>query len=295
MELTSHYQLEEFGKGQKTMSHVLPPPRILLAEIHLGWAVYAPPVYDPKSDWLARVNRESKPVTETARHVTEQFSCVLLPCCSLPGLPFPIKSLVLSAHVSVDNSFLSVKQEPTLRPWKGPPSCNTWMSVTSNCSHHTFIILIGGTSVTESKIVLQATWHVNKLEDKVWGLGIYDFILKARSPRRWHTKVLENHLAGVGMLASFIEQRVGVWGDKVKRACVCVCVCVCVWNRFSRVQLFATLWTVAHQAPLSLEFSKQEYWSELPCPPPRDLPSPGIETRDWNSYVSCIGRWVLHH
>ena len=79
------------------------------------------PRNDPKSDWLARVNWESNPVTETARHVTEQFSCVLLPCCSLPGLPFPIKSLALSAHVSVDKSFLSVKQEPTLRPWKGSP------------------------------------------------------------------------------------------------------------------------------------------------------------------------------
>jgi len=38
-----------------------------------------------------------------------------------------------------------------------------------------------------------------------------------------------------------------------------------------------TLWTVAHQAPLSVGFSRQEYWNELPCPPPRDLPNPGIE------------------
>ena len=45
----------------------------------------------------------------------------------------------------------------------------------------------------------------------------------------------------------------------------------------SRVQLFATLWTVAHQAPLSMGFSKQEYWSGLPWPPPGDLPNPGIE------------------
>ena len=37
------------------------------------------------------------------------------------------------------------------------------------------------------------------------------------------------------------------------------------------------LWTVARQAPLSVGFSRQEYWSELPCPPPRDLPSPEIE------------------
>ena len=41
----------------------------------------------------------------------------------------------------------------------------------------------------------------------------------------------------------------------------------------------ATLWTVAGQAPLSMESSRQEYWSELPFPPPGDLPSPGIEPR----------------
>ena len=40
---------------------------------------------------------------------------------------------------------------------------------------------------------------------------------------------------------------------------------------------FATLWTVAVQSPLSMEFSGQEYWSGLTCPPPGDLPSPGIE------------------
>ena len=36
-------------------------------------------------------------------------------------------------------------------------------------------------------------------------------------------------------------------------------------------------WTAARQAPLPMEFSRQEYWSELPCPPPRDLPDPGVE------------------
>ena len=54
--------------------------------------------------------------------------------------------------------------------------------------------------------------------------------------------------------------------------------CVCVLSRFSRVQLFATLWTKAYQAPLSIGFSRQEQWSGLPCPPPgEELPDPGIE------------------
>ena len=46
---------------------------------------------------------------------------------------------------------------------------------------------------------------------------------------------------------------------------------------FSRVRLFATPWAVAHQAPPSMEFSRQEYWSGLPFPSPRDLPDSGIE------------------
>ena len=47
----------------------------------------------------------------------------------------------------------------------------------------------------------------------------------------------------------------------------------------SRVRLFATLWTVAHQAPLSMGFSRQEYWSGLPFPSPGDLPNLGIKPR----------------
>ena len=45
----------------------------------------------------------------------------------------------------------------------------------------------------------------------------------------------------------------------------------------SRVRLFATPWSVAYQAPLSMGFSRQEYWSGLPFPSPGDLPDPGIE------------------
>ena len=45
----------------------------------------------------------------------------------------------------------------------------------------------------------------------------------------------------------------------------------------SRVRLFATPWTVAYQAPPPMGFSRQEYWSGLPFPPPGDLPNPGIK------------------
>ena len=48
-------------------------------------------------------------------------------------------------------------------------------------------------------------------------------------------------------------------------------------SHFSCVQLFATPWIVAHQAPLSMGLFRQEYWSGLPFPPPGDLPDPGIK------------------
>ena len=54
-------------------------------------------------------------------------------------------------------------------------------------------------------------------------------------------------------------------------------VCACVLSHISRVRLFATIWTVAYQAPLSKGFFRQEYWSGLPCLSPGDLPGPGIE------------------
>ena len=56
--------------------------------------------------------------------------------------------------------------------------------------------------------------------------------------------------------------------------CVGVCVCVCM---SSRVQPFVIPLTVAHHAPLCMNFSRQEYWSGLPFPTPGDLPNPGIE------------------
>ena len=71
-----------------------------------------------------------------------------------------------------------------------------------------------------------------------------------------------------------------------------VCMHVCVLSHFSHVQLCTTLWTVSCLAPLFMGFSRQEYWSEVPYPPPGDLPDPGIEPV---SYVSCIGRQVLYH
>ena len=64
--------------------------------------------------------------------------------------------------------------------------------------------------------------------------------------------------------------------------------CVCA-QLFSRVSLFVTPWTVAHQTPLSMGFSRQEYWSGLPFPAPRDLPDPGIKRMSLVSPVLAGG------
>ena len=69
------------------------------------------------------------------------------------------------------------------------------------------------------------------------------------------------------------------------------CVHACVLSRFRCVQLFVALWTVAHQAPLFMGFSRQVYWSELPCPPPGDLPNPGIKPLSLKS-PALAGRFL---
>ena len=72
----------------------------------------------------------------------------------------------------------------------------------------------------------------------------------------------------------------------------CVCMLECVLSHFSRVRLFVTPRTVALQAPLSMGLSRQEYWSGLPCPPPKNLPDQGSN----QCFFSLLhGRQVLYH
>ena len=76
---------------------------------------------DTGSEWLAKDNLDTNPITIKPK--TEPCGravfLVPLPYCSLPGQLFPLKSLALSAHISSDNSFPSVRQEPSFGPWKG--------------------------------------------------------------------------------------------------------------------------------------------------------------------------------
>ena len=77
----------------------------------------------------------------------------------------------------------------------------------------------------------------------------------------------QNTVTGGAISTSYFSQvRVGM-----------LLYCLGMLSCFSHVQLFAALWTVAHQASLSMGFSRQEYWSGLPYPPPGDLPDPEIK------------------
>ena len=80
---------------------------------------------------------------------------------------------------------------------------------------------------------------------------------------------------------------------KVPRAVLAPSQAACLLSRFSRVRLFATLWSIARQVPLSMGLSRQEYWSGFPCPSPGDLPSPGIKPESLMS--PALGRRVVYH
>ena len=107
----------------------------------------------------------------------------------------------------------------------------------------------------------------------------------------WHTKEIRIYLAGK-MESEVLKQtdrtrlisfRRYFWQQLHVHVCSAASVMSSslqlygLFSCFSHVQLFATLWTAAHQAPLSMGFSRQECWTGLPCPPPGDLPNPGIE------------------
>jgi len=116
-------------------------------------------------------------------------------------------------------------------------------------------------------------------EDKMVGCIIDSTDMSwADSGRWWST-------GKPGILQSMRSQRVRHdWASEQQSTCTLSC--------FSRVQLFATMWIVACRAPVSMGFSRQEYWSELPCAPPGDLPN--LRTEAMSAMSTCIGRRVLY-
>ena len=75
----------------------------------------------------------------------------------------------------------------------------------------------------------------------------------------------------------FMDLAVELIFRRAAKSVVGVTRCISCFEHVCVLQLFAAPWTVAHQAPLSMGFSRQEYWNGLPRPPPGDLPNPGIK------------------
>ena len=108
------------------------------------------------------------------------------------------------------------------------------------------------------------------------------FKLKERMPVRVQV--------GASIYVSYYCYHQEIWYTRLKWGSLTMnttYMLACVLHHFSRVRLFATLWMEACQAPLSMGFSRQEYWRGLSYPPPGDFCNPGIEPV---SCVSCTGR-----
>ena len=86
------------------------------------------------------------------------------------------------------------------------------------------------------------------------------------------------------------------WTGCGKKGTLLYC-CVCI-SVLSHLQLSATPWTIARQAPLSIGFSRQEYWSGLPFPPLGDLPDPGTEPASSalaGGFFTTCATWEAHY
>ena len=113
----------------------------------------------------------------------------------------------------------------------------------------------------------------NRVDSHFLLLGI--FVTHGLNLRLWHCRQILYHLSHQGTLNIYICP---------------------LLSRFSRVWLFETVWITAHQAPLSMGFSRQEHWSGLPFPSPGDLPNLGIKPKSpalaggfFNHCATCEG------
>ena len=116
-------RIQERSKGERRLQPICPtklPESFSLESILADWCVH-----HQKGPWV-RMTGQKQTLLPLTRDC-EPHGRVPLSCCSLPGCPFPMQSPALLAHVSSDNSFLSVRQKPTLGPWKGSHFCNNFL------------------------------------------------------------------------------------------------------------------------------------------------------------------------
>ena len=101
--------------------------------------------------------------------------------------------------------------------------------------------------------------------------------MEACRGQSWNLYV--NFPPSVSFSIEFVELRATWMMKEILKInqCIFKALCACRLSCFNQVWLFVIPWTIAHQAPLSMRFFHQEYWSELPCPPPGDPPNPEIK------------------
>ena len=115
-------------------------------------------------------------------------------------------------------------------------------------------------------------------------LVLYSFVCNTRLGWKWGTAVCYSLL---------LKEDTQAWTEPTPVTQIYKMWSACMRSHSSRVLLVTTPWTVALQAPLSMGVFWQEYWSGLPCPPPGDLPNPGIEPESLMSPVLHVGSLPL--
>ena len=177
-------------------------------------------------------------------------------------------------------------RQPTLPPGVRPVSSEVSFSPLRHVLPHdppsTFFLLYGSMRTSESLY-----HHV----DSDGNLEHLRFFLLPRCTMLWFLS-MRTSLEMALLSQMNYERQLGSF---------CYSEHVCLLSCFSCVLLFATLWTVAHQAPLSMGLSRQEYWSGLPCPPPGIFLTQGSNPQllgipHWQAgFFFFFGREVLHH
>ena len=128
---------------------------------------------------------------------------------------------------------------------------------------------------------IQSSHPLSSTFTPAFNLSQYHRLFQWVSSLCWVAKILEFQLQHQSFQWTFRLLIATGWCSKcfthINLIFTITCSLVCVLSHFSHVWFFVFLWTVAYQAPLSMGFSRQEYWSGLPCPPPWDLLDPGIK------------------
>ena len=135
-------------------------------------------------------------------------------------------------------------------------------------STHWFFFFFSNLSSCWSKVILSSLASLSNEEGFIFYFHLIDGILMSSLPLVWNSS-RKKWFNNRHLKFQYNQKHAMSYESCSLHPCMLSC--------FNHVWLFATLWTVAHQAPLSMGFSRQEYWSGLPCPPPGDLPNQGNE------------------